>query len=125
MRSLKKFLRNQVDALGLGNNKYKKQNYVVRHRRIVLQLGDALELGPLSDLNLAKLGILTFQTMGKFKHGAHLPEIAEHWDQIENPFYRTSISGKLCHFKEMLADDFGRKILRVYVESSAFKTFQS
>jgi len=80
MRSLKKFLRNQVDALGLGNNKYKKQNYVVRHRRIVLQLGDALELGPLSDLNLAKLGILTFQTMGKFKHGAHLPEIAEHWD---------------------------------------------
>jgi len=96
---------------------------VVRHRRIVLQLSDALELGPLSDLDLAKLGILTFQTMGKRKHEAHLPEIGEHWDQIENPFYLAGICGKLSHFKEMLADDFGRKILRVYVESGAFKTF--
>ena len=96
---------------------------MVRHRRIVLQLSDALELGPLNDLDLAKLGILTFQTMGKRKHEAHLPEIAAYWDQIENPFYLTSVCGKLSHFKEMLADDFGRKILRVYLESRAFKNY--
>jgi hypothetical protein len=50
LRNMKKFLRKQVDHLGLGNDKYKKQNYVERHRKILIKLSEAYDIGPLNSL---------------------------------------------------------------------------
>ena len=65
--------------MGLGKDKYKKQNYEDRHKRILEGLATDLGFESLSLENRAKLALLTFQTMAKFKRGKYLKEVKDHW----------------------------------------------